>query len=554
MPLKRLAALVSLSLVFVGLVPVAAQAVEPAPVANGSISGTVTVLSQRESSPAQGYVQLFRWPADGQPYYIANSAFTNGAYAFDGLRPGDYALIFSSDIAGGARWWSGTGPADTPARVTVTADAAVVVDAQLVAPVQVLASIEYRARAADTPRRFDEQIVDAYRLDEQTGRFEFSSAIHVKSVVDPQPHGGLEPGTYRFAAHSSSVQVDGKWYDMARRFFDDTAFLGEARTVAIQPGDVVDLGSLVLEPWGFRETRLAGPDRFSTSVEVSRAVIPDGHRAPVVYLANGYRFPDALAAGPAAARQGGVVLLTDPEVLPDVVAAELRRLDPQRVVVLGRADAVSEAVVDRIGDALPSATAVERIAGVDRFETAELLVRDAFPGAEQAFVVSGLKFPDALAAGAAAASVDAPVLLVQGDGGLDARTSGLIADLGVSRVVVAGDAATVSTAMEAGLVQQLGRADVVRHGGANRFETAFEINMASFYEPDHVLVASGLGFPDGLSAIALAGAYDAPLYLSTPTCVPSSARVGTWRTTVGEVTLIGGPTSVAVVNTSAPLC
>lgn len=49
--------------------------------------------------------------------------------------------------------------------------------------------------------------------------------------------------------------------------------------------------------------RIAGGNRFETSVEISQQGYPDG--APVVYVASGERFPDGLAAAPAAAREGG---------------------------------------------------------------------------------------------------------------------------------------------------------------------------------------------------------------------------------------------------------
>ncbi|WP_432498793.1 cell wall-binding repeat-containing protein [Kineococcus gypseus] len=88
--------------------------------------------------------------------------------------------------------------------------------------------------------------------------------------------------------------------------------------------------------------RLAGADRYATAVEVSRSFWePD--TAAVVTLASGTSFPDALAAGPSVTGFGPV-LLTERDLLPEVTRAELERLRPCEVIVLGGAATVSEAV------------------------------------------------------------------------------------------------------------------------------------------------------------------------------------------------------------------
>jgi putative cell wall-binding protein len=89
--------------------------------------------------------------------------------------------------------------------------------------------------------------------------------------------------------------------------------------------------------------RIAGPDRFATAAAVSRAVFAPG--VPVVYVATGRAFADALTGGPAAALKGGSILLVGDGV-PPVVDEELRRLKPQRIVVLGGANAVSDELAD----------------------------------------------------------------------------------------------------------------------------------------------------------------------------------------------------------------
>jgi putative cell wall-binding protein len=87
--------------------------------------------------------------------------------------------------------------------------------------------------------------------------------------------------------------------------------------------------------------RRAGADRYATAVAVSKASFASASR---VFIATGVNFPDGLAGGPAGAFLGAPLLLVPGDSLPDSVRAELVRLDPSRVTILGGPNAVSESV------------------------------------------------------------------------------------------------------------------------------------------------------------------------------------------------------------------
>ena len=105
-------------------------------------------------------------------------------------------------------------------------------------------------------------------------------------------------------------------------------------------------------------TRIAGADRFATAVEIAKAGFPT--TAPVVFLATGLNYPDALAAGPVAAKLGGPLLLTLPDQLPVSVRDELVSLAPATVYLVGGTGAVSTAVQNAVHSALPAAAIGER--------------------------------------------------------------------------------------------------------------------------------------------------------------------------------------------------
>lgn len=91
-------------------------------------------------------------------------------------------------------------------------------------------------------------------------------------------------------------------------------------------------------------TRLSGQNRYQTAVAISKNTFPGTPRVPVVYLASGTGFADALSGAAAAGFLGGPLLLTSPNSAAESVLEEIKRLDPVRVVILGGPAAVSETV------------------------------------------------------------------------------------------------------------------------------------------------------------------------------------------------------------------
>lgn len=284
--------------------------------------------------------------------------------------------------------------------------------------------------------------------------------------------------------------------------------------------------------------RLAGNDRFATSVRISQEFQPGVSR---VYLATGYSYADALSAGPAAAVAGGPLLLTLPNALPDSVRAELQRLHPAEIVIVGGQAAVNaqvEAALKKLG----FTTKVTRIAGDDRYDTSRRLAEFAFGDSSPrvAYIASGLNFPDALAAGPAAGDAGGPVILVNGAAkSADAALTGLLDDLGVSVVKIAGGTSAVST----GIQKALASWKPVRLAGGDRFGTANAINADQFKPGDGVsgaYLATGYSFADALAGSALAGAQGVPLYIAQPNCVPSATVDAFESLGVDRVALLGG--------------
>lgn len=181
-------------------------------------------------------------------------------------------------------------------------------------------------------------------------------------------------------------------------------------------------------------TRLAGADRYATAAAISNAFAPG---VPTAYVASGRNWPDALAAVPHAARAGAPILLTLPNELPGSTRSALTRLRPGRIIVLGGTGAISAGVASAL-DAYDTGGGVRRLAGADRYATAAAISAFHHPtGAPLAYVATGENFPDALAAGPAAAIRGATSLLVRG-GGVPGPSANELERLNPRRIIVLG--------------------------------------------------------------------------------------------------------------------
>ena len=198
-------------------------------------------------------------------------------------------------------------------------------------------------------------------------------------------------------------------------------------------------------------TRLAGTDRFGTSAAISAANFSPG--VPVVYIAYGLDFPDALSGAPVAGLKGGPVLLVKSTSIPSVIATELTRLKPAKIVILGGTGVVSSAVQTSLQGYTVSKTAgsVTRLAGTDRFGTSAAISAANFsPGVPVVYIAYGLDFPDALSGAPVAGLKGGPVLLVKSTS-IPSVIATELTRLKPAKIVILGGTGVVSSAVQTSL-------------------------------------------------------------------------------------------------------
>ena len=287
--------------------------------------------------------------------------------------------------------------------------------------------------------------------------------------------------------------------------------------------------------------RLSGVDRYGIAPAVSAVTYAPG--VPVAYVATGLGFADALAGAAPAGYQGGPLLLVPGTSISASVAAELSRLQPARIVVLGGTGAVSEAVAQ----ALQAYTAgpVERAAGPNRYATAAAVSAVTYaPGVPVAYIATGLGYADALAGAAAAGYEGGPILLVPGTS-IPAVVAAELSRLQPARIVVLGGTGVVSAAVALAL-QAYTAGPVDRAAGPNRYATAAAISAAT-YAPGVpvVYVATGLGDADALAAAAPASYQGGPLLLVPGTSIPAVVAAELSRLQPARIVVLGGTSVVS---------
>lgn len=359
-----------------------------------------------------------------------------------------------------------------------------------------------------------------------------------------EPVTGLSSSSFMLTDAVGAVPVTVTWDASANRatLRPSRPLAPEVRHTVWLTSAIRDLAGHALTPtsWSFvtgkAVPRIGGLDRFETAAAVSRSTF--GPNVPVVFVATGQSFPDALASGPAARRAGGPLLLVRQNAIPAATATELARLRPGRIVVVGGPGVVSDGVLAALQSY--TAGAVSRQWGADRFATAAEVGRASWPsGSSLVYVATGSNYPDALAAGAIAARNGAPILLVRPDA-VPAATADALRALAPSRIVVLGGPGVVSDAVFAQL--RTHAPDVQRVAGADRYATAVALSAATYAADSvsHVFIATGKSFPDGLAVGPVAGWWRGPLLLVPGNRLPPEVAAELRRLDPTNVVIVGG--------------
>lgn len=269
-------------------------------------------------------------------------------------------------------------------------------------------------------------------------------------------------------------------------------------------------------------TRVHGTGRIETSIAASKATFPS---AKVAIIASDRGYADALSGGPLALQVNGPILLSSTSV-KDAVAREIKRLGVEKVLILGGNVAVSENVEKE----LKKNYTVERIAGKNRYETGKKIseYQNKLDGKTRTRIgyATGTNYADALVAG--------PFINKEGSLLLHDPVLNLI-----NPEIVFGGPNALPKVQNAKL----------RIYGQNRYETAVKIansyKAGAPYAPGQtVVIASGMNYPDALSAGSLVNAYRSVLLLTEKGVLPKSTKEYISKANIKNIIIIGGEAAI----------
>lgn len=280
---------------------------------------------------------------------------------------------------------------------------------------------------------------------------------------------------------------------------------GEARLGLYEPG-IYAVGTPQVTTEG---NRFAGVTAEGTAVKISQATFTTG--ADTVILAQANQFQDALAGAPLAYKLQAPILLSPSSGLTDEIRAELVRLAPKTIYLLGGTAALSSTIQIELQQNYD----VKRLAGYTAEITAVAIAREL--GTQGKAIVASVRyFQDALVISSWAARQGVPILLTE-PSTLAEDTQTALRELNVTQTLVIGGTAVVG----ADVMDQLPLPK--RISGDTAYDTAAAVLQAYPPTTSKLEIATGENYPDALTGAVRAAFYGSMVVLvPTHSTIPSS--------------------------------
>ncbi|WP_427846336.1 cell wall-binding repeat-containing protein [Desulfosporosinus lacus] len=303
-------------------------------------------------------------------------------------------------------------------------------------------------------------------------------------------------------------------------------------------------------------TRLAGYDRFDTSIAISQKMFPADFSTNAVLVATGYNFPDALAGASLSVLENAPLLLVDPYGDNQKIIDEIKRvLIPEgKIYILGGTAVVSSALEAELKDEPYYHFTVQRLAGVTSYGTAAKIAKQIMPsGGGEVIITTGENFPDSLSISPYASALGIPMVLVQKNN-IPAEPLAYLKDLKPTEITIVGGVGAVSAQVERQLQDLFPDANFRRFGGFDQYETSAMIADALFGDlSPNLFVATGTNFPDALAGSIFAGSALSPIVLVKPNEIPEKLSSVYLNTLSPKKIVVLGGTSVVSENVFSTL-
>ena len=152
-------------------------------------------------------------------------------------------------------------------------------------------------------------------------------------------------------------------------------------------------------------SRIAGKDRYDTSARLAKQLVKLTGYSDRAIVASGENFPDALTASSIAAKDDLPVLLVKSTSIPYYIDEVMKDMGIKKTILVGGNKSIGKNIESEL-------RAEYRIAGKNRYETANLVREYGYKKPKKIFLTTGESFADALVSSALAAMENAPIQLL----------------------------------------------------------------------------------------------------------------------------------------------
>jgi len=280
--------------------------------------------------------------------------------------------------------------------------------------------------------------------------------------------------------------------------------------------------------------RLAGENRYTTAIEVSKQGWPSG--ADNIVLTTGENYPDALCAAPLAGKYNAPILLVGRNGLDSKTIAEINRLNPQKAFIVGGKGVIPGSVENQLNG---MNIKVQRFAGGDRYETALLVARDVGMS-KGLFIVSGEDYIDALSV-APIAAVTGMALLPVPSSDLTKNQKSQLSRVKLDQVIIVGDLKKISKNIRS----QFPNTQIIDDDSPYHRNISVINYFKNDLNCDSVFVATGQSYPDALSAAAYAKKNKNPIILLDGNKFSSATEKFFSENFVSKIFVLGGESVIS---------
>ena len=152
-------------------------------------------------------------------------------------------------------------------------------------------------------------------------------------------------------------------------------------------------------------SRIAGKDRYDTSARLAKQLVKLTGYSDRAIVASGENFPDALTASSIAAKDDLPVLLVKSTSIPYYIDEVMKDMGIKKTILVGGNKSIGKNIESEL-------RAEYRIAGKNRYETANLVREYGYKKPKKIFLTTGESFADALVSSPLAAMENAPIQLL----------------------------------------------------------------------------------------------------------------------------------------------